>query len=242
MHGSITRSIDPSTADSVREKGAVAAHSPTSRVNSYSYNSTSDESETYSDVETEDDEEDPQLKNKFYVLTAPVKELRTAPSMAAPAGRTPVKATETIKTAAAAKSAHSAVKPYVATSSSSEEQEEAKSSTKCLRAASSAHSSRKMKKVLDAAKHAPTAVADRASGEHIERAGKSPLRNKKKQRQVPARQHELVGIATLELRQERDAAADIRRRPIGRGPGRIAGAGVTSEVDPCSKGRCHAAL
>ena len=34
LHGSITRSIGPSTADSVREKAAVAAQTPTSRVRS----------------------------------------------------------------------------------------------------------------------------------------------------------------------------------------------------------------
>ena len=83
--------------------------------------------------------------------------------MAAPAGRTAVKAKNPIKTAVVAKSAHAAFKPYVAASSSIEEQEEAKSSNKCLVTAASAHLSRKWKN-LGAAKHAATAVAARASG------------------------------------------------------------------------------
>ena len=91
-HSSIQHSIRPSAEDSVREKAAVAAPTPTDNICSYSYSSTYDESETYSDVETEDDEEDPQLENRFYVLAAPVNELRTAQSMAAPAGRTAVNA------------------------------------------------------------------------------------------------------------------------------------------------------
>ena len=93
-HSSIQRSIRPSVEDSVREKAAVATPTPTDNVCSYSYSSTCDESETYSDVETEDDEEDPQLKNRLDVRTAQVNELRTAQSMAAPAGRTAVKAKE----------------------------------------------------------------------------------------------------------------------------------------------------
>ena len=92
LHGSITHSIRPSAEDSVREKAAVATQTPTDNICSHSYSSTYDESETYSDVETEDDEEDPQLKNRFYVLTAPVSELRTAQSMDAPAGHTAVNA------------------------------------------------------------------------------------------------------------------------------------------------------
>ena len=96
-HSSTQHSIRPSAEDSVREKAAVATPTPTDNICSYSYSSTYDESETYSDVETEDDEEDPQLKSRFYVLTAPVNELRTAQSMAAPAGRTAFKAKENSK-------------------------------------------------------------------------------------------------------------------------------------------------
>ena len=90
-HSSIQHSIRPSAKDSVREKAAAATPTPTDNICSYSYSSTYDESETYSDVETEDDEEDAQLKNRLDVLTAQVNELRTAQSMAAPAGRTAVK-------------------------------------------------------------------------------------------------------------------------------------------------------
>ena len=167
-HSSIQHNIRPSAEDSVREKAAVATQTPTDNICSYSYSSTYDESETYSDVETEDDEEDPQLKNRFYVLTAPANELRTAQSMAAPAGRTTVKTKNTIKTTVAPKSAHAAFKPYAAASSWIEEQEEAKSSTKCLRAASSAHSSRNEKK-LGSGK----ARADRSCGSRQRKADRA---------------------------------------------------------------------
>ena len=92
MRGLVKHSIGPSTEDSGREEAAVAAQTPTSQICSCNYSSTYDESETYSDVDTEDDEARAQLMSRLDVLKAHVNDLRTAQSMAAPAGCTTVKA------------------------------------------------------------------------------------------------------------------------------------------------------
>ena len=174
------------------------------------------------------------------VLKTSMIERQRAQSMAARAGGAAVTTKKTIEAAVAAKSAHAAFNPYVAASSSSDEQDGSKSWKECLVAAASARLSRKMGKPW---KRQSTRRPQLRLAPVINRQSvHEEARCEKKQRHRLDRQHELREVATLKFRQERETAAHIRRSPSGRGFGRLVGAGVAFEVDPCSKGRCHAAL
>ena len=72
-----------------------------------------------------------------------------------------------------------------------------------------------VKKVLEAAKHAPTAVADRANGKQLERAGRSPLRKTEADASTTTRTsgncH--AGVSSRKRRSNRHPQETKRKRP-----------------------------